>query len=98
MKQPARSHSDPISTTKQLPPKLRQQPAAEAPAPEALAAIQFPVEGLNAISVSLPVRTMKRAEPRWALRLGRAALLTGLLTALLSPTAQLLWQAELILR
>lgn len=93
------SHSDPISTTKQLPPKLRHQPAAEAPAPEALAAIQFPVEGLNAISASLPVRALtKRAEPRWALRLGRAALLAGLLTALLSPAAQLLWQAELVLR
>jgi hypothetical protein len=97
MNQPAMSHSDPISATKQLPPKLRHQPATQAATPEAVAAIQFPVEGLNAISASLPVRALKRAEPRWALRLGRAALLTGLLTALLSPAAQLLWQAERIL-
>lgn len=88
------SHSDSISAAKQLPPKLRHQPAA---VPEAGAAIQFPVEGLNAISASLPVRALKRAEPRWALRLGRAALLTGLLTAWLSPAAPLLWPAELIL-
>jgi flagellar L-ring protein precursor FlgH len=93
MNKPSMSRSEATNAGKQLPPNLRQ-PAAEKPAPEPAATIQFPVEGLNAISASLPVRTLRRTESRWALRLGRSALLAAVLTVSISAPAQSLWKAD----
>lgn len=87
------SHSDPTTVNKQLPPTLRKEIVAREQT-EATKGIQFPVDGLNSISTSLPVRPMKRAESRWALHLGRAALLSVLLTTCLSAPAQSLWKAD----
>jgi flagellar L-ring protein precursor FlgH len=88
------SLSEPTNVTKQLPPKLRSESPSREAQCDTAPAIQFPVDGLNSISASLPVRAMKRAEPRWSLRLGRCALLSVLLTATASVPAQSLWKAD----
>lgn len=88
------SPSDATSVNKQLPPTLREPAPAVVAKPEMAAGIQFPVEGLNSISTSLPVRSLKRTEAHWSLRLGRSALLSILLTATISLPAQSLWKAD----
>lgn len=88
------SHSNSTTVNKQLPPPLREQQPVVTTQSEAAQGIQFPVEGLNSISTSLPVRALKRAESRWALHLGRCALLSVLLTASFTALAQSLWKSD----
>jgi len=93
MKKPSMSLSKSPRAAKQLPPTLRDTTPASAH-PATAETIQFPVEGLNAIASSLPVRALKRTTSRPTFRWGRCALLAVLLTATISVPAQSLWKAD----
>lgn len=93
MKKPSMSHSDSTTAKKQLPPTLRDKTPAAAKS-ETSDKIQFQAKGLNSISASLPVRSLKQAESRPSFRWGRCALLSVLLTATISVPAQSLWKAD----
>jgi len=89
------SPSDPTVGSPQ-PAALPSTAGAVRPARPAVhaAAIQFPVEGLNEIAASLPVRSLKRTESRVSFRVGRCTMLVLLLTAPVAAPAQSLWKID----